>query len=95
MMITVEARSRCALCGCYLSSLAFPSVRVNRRSLRQMPGTYLRCSPPRCPECGTGPNLSSPVLAPLVSESYVASHWRLTAQSWREITEYRERRWPS
>jgi len=100
MMITVVAKSRCPVCGYLLSSLAFPSVRVNRRSIRQLPGTYLTCYPPPCPECGEGrrsPRIGDPYLPPVPcgGESYAATPWRPTAQSWREIQEYRAKRWPS
>lgn len=91
-MITVEARSRCLLCGCFLRSLAFPSVRVNRRSLRQLPGTYLTCHPGPCPECGQGSH-GSP-RAPYAGESFTASRWRLTAESAAEVGAYRAKRWP-
>jgi hypothetical protein len=90
-MITVEARSKCLLCGCYLSSFAFPSVRVNRRSLRQLPGFYITCYPGPCPECGHGAGL---VPRPEPGESYMASAWRLTAQSAAEVEAYRVKRWP-
>jgi len=92
-MITVVARSRCALCGYLLSSLAFPSVRVNRRSIRQLPGAYLWCAPPGCPECNTS-TFGSGVYAPLARESYTASPWRPDAKSWAEIEAYRAERWP-
>jgi len=91
-MITVIARSRCALCGYLLSSYAFPSVRVNRRSIRQLPGTYLTAYPGPCPECGTGSHGSPP--APYVAESFTASPWRIDAKSWAEVLAYRAKKWP-
>lgn len=93
MMITVEARSPCLLCGCFLSSLAFPSVRVNRRSIRQLPGGFLICWPPACPECGTSTR-GAHVPAPLPRETFTASPWRLDARSLRDVREYRAKRWP-
>lgn len=93
-MITVIARSRCLLCGCYLSSYAFPSVRVNKCSLRQLPGFYLKCYPGPCPECGTG-RASAYVPPPLPCESFTASPWRIDGKSWAEIEAYRAKRWPS
>jgi len=92
MMITLECRSPCLLCGCFLSSYAFPSVRVNRRSLRQLAGTNLICHPGACPECGTGASGSPPV--PYAGEMFTASPWRLDAQSAAEVEAYRARRWP-
>ena len=90
-MICVESRSRCLLCGCWLASLAFPSVRVNKNSLRQLDGCYLICGPPRCPECGTS-TWGRPVPAPLARETFTASCWRPDAKSLRDIAAYRDRR---
>lgn len=92
MNIMVEARSRCLLCGCYLATLAFPSVRVNKCSLRQLPGTYLMCYPPPCPECGTGSSRNPP-MAPAPGESYTASPWGICSSSRAEIRAYRLGRW--
>lgn len=92
VMVTAVARSPCLLCGCQLSSYAFLSVRVNRRSLRQLPGGYLRSNPGRCPECGTGSHGSPP--APYAGELFTASLWRLDGKSWAEVQAYRARKWP-
>jgi hypothetical protein len=86
-MITLVARSRCPMCGCWQSSYAYPSVRVNKCSLRQLRGQYLTCAPGRCPECGHG---SWPG-----AESYRATPWRLDAESAAEVESYRARKWPS
>ena len=91
-MVTLIARSPCLLCGCYLSSYAFPSVRVNRRSLKQLPGTNLICHPGACPECQTGAHGSPP--APYAGEMFTASPWRLDAKSLAEVEAYRAKRWP-
>ena len=93
MTVTLIARSRCPLCGCWQSSYAFPSVRVNKKSLKQMPGGYLTCHAGACPECGTGSHGSPP--APYATESYIATAWRLSARSAAEVEAYRARRWPS
>jgi hypothetical protein len=92
-MITVEARSRC-ICGYFLASYAFPSVRVNKCSLRQQGGGYLRCEPLPCPECGFGRRRGNGPYSPLPAGSYVASPWVLTAESEAEVEAYRAKRWP-
>ena len=92
MMLTLIARSRCALCGYWLSSYAFPSVRVNKRSLRQLPGGYLTCHSGACPECGTGSHGSPP--APYAAESFTAAPWRPDAKSLAAVEAYRARKWP-
>ena len=91
-MVTLIARSPCLLCGCYLSSYAFPSVRVNRRSLKQLPGVNLIAHPGACPECGEGAHGSPP--APYAGEMFTASPWRLDAKSLAEVEAYRARKWP-
>jgi hypothetical protein len=85
-MITLVARSRCPMCGCWQSSYAYPSVRVNKCSLKQLPGTYLTCAPPRCPECGERSQ---------DGEAYRATLWQLDAKSAAEVAAYRARKWPS
>lgn len=92
MMVTLIATSRCLLCGCFLHSYAFPSVRVNRRSLKQLPGVNLICHPGACPECQTGAHGSPP--APYAGEMFTASPWRLDAKSVAEVEAYRARKWP-
>jgi hypothetical protein len=92
VIVTLEARSRCLLCGYFLRSLAFPSVRVNKCSLKQLPGGYLTCHPGPCPECGTGAHGSPP--APFAGEMFTASPWRLGAKSAAEVEAYRAKRWP-
>jgi hypothetical protein len=84
MIITLEARTRCTLCSCWLALIACPSMRVNKRSLRQLPGLYLTARPGSCPECGTREH----------GEMYRATVWRLTAESCRDVDDYRARRWP-
>ena len=81
MTITLEGRIRCSLCGYQIRLLAFPSVRVNKRSLRQEPGNYMCWGPGFCEECGT--------------DNYhvrAAVRYRLHPTSAAEIEEYRARR---
>lgn len=91
MMLTLEARTRCPICGCYLRCFAFPMARINKRSIRQTPGGYLRTNPGPCPECGFDACTRAPALAP---GTFVASLWRLTVESQAEVEAYRARRWP-
>lgn len=82
MMLTLEARTPCILCGYLFSNWAFPSARVNKRSLR-ITGPSISCGPLReCPECGHPP----------AQETHV--RYRLTAESAAEVEAYRARRWP-
>lgn len=82
MMVTLEARFPCLLCGYLHHSWSFPSARVNKRSLR-ITGPSIICGPLReCPECGTT----------TVSELFV--RYQLTAESLAEVAAYRSRRWP-
>lgn len=85
MIMTVECRTRCSLCGCWIGLIACPSVRVNKRSVKQLSGQYLIARPGNCPECGTHEH----------GEMYRVTRWRVTAESWREIETYRKRRWPT
>lgn len=84
MVITVEARTRCAMCGCWLPIIACPTVRINKRSIKSLSGRYLIASPGCCPECGTWAH----------GQMYRATAWRLTAASLREVEDHRARRWP-
>ena len=81
MTITLEGRIRCSLCGYQIRLLAFPSVRVNKRSLRQEPGNYLCWGPGFCEECGTS---NYGVRA--------AVRYQMHPKSAAEIDEYRARR---
>lgn len=80
--VTLEARSPCLLCGYQIRCLSFPSVRVNKRSLRQMPGSYMCWRPGLCEECGT-------------DNHHVVARVRylMRPESAAEIDEYRARRW--
>ena len=81
MTITLEGRIRCSLCGYQIRCLAFPSVRVNKRSLRQEPGNYMCWGPGFCEECGT--------------DNYRVEakvRYRLHPKSAAEIAAYRARR---
>jgi hypothetical protein len=88
MMLVLEARTPCPVCGCYLRCFAFPSARVNKRSIRPLPGGYLWTGPGACPECGFDAGMGAPRL------SFTASPWRLTTESQAEVEAYRARRWP-
>jgi hypothetical protein len=82
MMVTLEARVPCELCGYLLSRWSFPSAKVNKRSLR-LTGPSIICGSLReCPECGTP-----------TSET-VQVRYRLVAESQAEVETYRLRRWP-
>lgn len=87
-MITLEARAPCPVDGYLLRWFAFPSVRVNKRSLRQLPGFSLRCQPGPCPECGLA------LWSTSLPSTHLVTVWRLTADSQREVDAYRARRWP-
>ena len=91
MMLSLECRTRCPMCGYFLSCFAFSTVRVNKRSFRQLPGLYLRTNPGRCPECWFDGCLRAPA-AP--TGSFTATLWTLTASSAAEVDAYRARRWP-
>ena len=91
MILSLECRTRCPLCACFLSCYAFPSARINKRSVRQLPGPYLRTNPGPCPECRFDGCLRAPSVTP---GSFTASLWRLTASSAAEVDEYRAKRWP-
>lgn len=86
MIITLEARSPCPVCGCQLASYAFPDVRVNKRSIRARRGGYLWVGPDDCPECG--------FTARRAAQSYPATRWLPDAGSLADIAAYRARRWP-
>lgn len=92
-MVTLEARTPCPICGCFLRCHAFPSVRVNRRSIRQLDGPYLRTNPGPCPECGFDTGMREGYRAAAVS-TFLATRYRLTADSAAEVEAYRARRWP-
>ena len=79
-MVTLEARTRCPIDGCHVRWLTFPSVRVNKRSMRQLDGGHLSWRPD-CPECGLWPAADTP-----------SGPWRLTAQSQAEVDAYRARK---
>lgn len=82
MMLILEARFPCLLCGCQLKQWSFPTARVNKRSIR-VTGPSIIAGPQReCPECGT------PTSEP------AAIRYRLTADSQAEVEAYRARRWP-
>ena len=91
MMLSLECRTRCVICGCFLSCYAFPSARINKRSIRQLDGICLRTNPGRCPECGFDAGMRARSLLP---GSFTASLWRLTADSAAEVEAYRAKRWP-
>ena len=82
MIVTLEARTRCPIDGCFLRWVCFPSVRVNKCSLRQVPGAYMSWRPD-CPECGMWPAADGP-----------PGPWRLTADSQAQVDAYRAKRWP-
>lgn len=90
-MLTLCARTPCPVCGFLLSCYAFPPARINKRSIRQLPGTYLRTNPGPCKECGFYAHMQSPSPVPMM---FTASPWRLTAKSQAEVEAYRARRWP-
>jgi hypothetical protein len=83
MTITLEARTPCLLCGYQIRCLAFPSVRITKRSLRQQRGNYLRWGPGLCEECGTD---NFHVRATV--------RYQLHPESVTEVEEYRTQRWP-
>jgi hypothetical protein len=82
MMVTLEARAPCPVDGYLVSWFTFPSVRVNKRSLRDLGGVSLSWRE-GCTECGMWPVWDRP-----------AGPWRLTADSQREVDEYRAKKWP-
>lgn len=90
MIITVACRTPCPICGYLLGCYAFPPVTVNKRSLRQRPGSYLRTNPGRCPECGFDACMPPPVVA----QVFTVSPWRLHPKSAAQVQVYRLRRWP-
>ena len=81
--ITLEGRVPCVLCGCQIRVLAFPSVVVNKRSIRQQPGNYMCWGAGCCPECGTDNQ-----------QATGSVRYRLTADSLAEVEAYRAQRWP-
>jgi hypothetical protein len=82
VIVTLEARTPCHLCGYLLASWTFPSARVNKRSVR-ITGPSINCGPLReCPECWT----------PTADE--LRKRYRLTPESQAEVEAYRARRWP-
>jgi hypothetical protein len=83
MMLVLEACTPCPGCGCQLKYFAFPRVRVNKRSLRQVPGGHLMAGPGSCPECGLDAGIS-PLGLPFA----------LTPESEAGVEAYRARRWP-
>lgn len=89
-MLSLACRTPCPMCGCLLSCYAFPEARINKRSIRQLPGPYLRTNPGRCPECRFDAHMQMPAMP----STFTASRWRLTAQSEAEVEAYRARRWP-
>lgn len=81
MIVTFETCDPCGLCGYLRKGFMFPTVRINKRSMRSH-GTTLSVLPGRCEECrfssGQSPRL----------------RWVLDPESAREVEAYRLRRWP-
>lgn len=83
MLVTLEARTPCMLCGFRFRILMFASVRVNKRSMRTTAPMIGALGEHRCPECGT-PNAGD--LRPRTT--YV-----LDPESVAKVAQYRQRRW--
>jgi hypothetical protein len=75
MMLTLEARFPCVLCGFQLRQWSFPTARINRRSIR-IAGPSIIAGPEReCPECGTPTVQPAGIRYRLTAESYRARRW--------------------
>lgn len=84
-MVTMVSSDPCGVCGYIRKGFMFPSMRINKRSMRPMRSTgvvALAVRPGRCPECWTDSG-SSPSL-----------RWVLDPASAVEVEAYRLKRWP-
>lgn len=80
-MVTLVAHDPCGLCGYVREAFMFPSMRINKRSMRSQ-GTHLVMWFGRCRECNV--DTGSP---PTVQ-------WQLDQASAVKVEAYRLRRWP-
>lgn len=82
MMLTLEGREPCLLCGCQLRSWIYPTAVINKRSIRlKRDHDHLSAADWKCPECGT----------PAIQ--LMRAVYRLTASCAAEVAAYRARRW--
>ena len=81
MMVTLIARDPCGVCGFLRRGFSFPTVRINKRSMRSH-GVTITVYPGRCEECraisGVPPSL----------------WWELEPESAAKVEAYRLKRWP-
>lgn len=82
MNIVLVTRDPCGVCGYHRKGFMFPSMRINKRSMRSV-GRHLVVLPGRCEECGMDTGLSRPPL-----------RWQMDSESAEKVWEYRLRRWP-
>jgi hypothetical protein len=80
-MVTLVTRDPC-WCGYLREGLLFPTVRINKRSMRSH-GVNLGVYPGRCEECGRDTSCDPTRLV-----------WRLDPDSAAKVRAYRLRRWP-
>lgn len=80
MTLSLEARSRCHMCGYWLAVHIAGTARISKRSMRLRAPLF--ASPRSCPECG------EPV------HQLAWDKARLTPESQAEVEAYRARRWP-
>ena len=83
MMLMLEARSPCLLCGYQLACWAYPHARVNKHSIK-VTGPSITAGPYwECPECGTA------------SVEALHVRYRMRPESAAEVDAYRAKRWPT
>lgn len=84
VMVMLEARSPCWLCGHFYRVLRFSEVRVNKASLRERGASLVAAGEHFCPECG---ERNAGELIPV-------SRYRLRPEDAAKVEAYRLRRWP-
>jgi hypothetical protein len=82
--IVLEARTPCLLCRYQHQVIRSSTIRVNKRSLREVGVPLTSVGLRTCPECGT----------PNGGELVPVSRFRLDVKSLAEIAAHRARRWP-
>lgn len=82
MFVTMIQTDPCGVCGYVRKGYLFPTVRVNKRSIRSVRGTTIRVTLDRCRECGS------------VTGMPPVDRWRLLPEDAAKVDAYRLKRWP-
>jgi len=81
VMVTLVSTDACGVCGYIRTAFMFPTMRVNKRSMRSH-GTHLALGFGRCRECGA------------VTGAPPSTRWLLDPKSAAEVEAYRLKLWP-